>query len=246
MKPSTRILQPPRLTLYQFNINISVICTFIQANVYHAYQLVRANNVPPENIITFATDDIANNRRNPYKGRVFHDYKHEDVYNGVVIDYRGKDVSPKMFERVLKGDETLERRGKKVLKSGRDDYLFIYYTGHGSPYEISFPKHNLDAGKFNKLLGHLYSNQKYRKMVIYMDACLSGSIFVGVLPSDVGIYATTSANANEDSFAQFCEDPQFSVCLATEFSYAWITDSQSVSYMKTVLEKPMSFGWAIR
>ncbi|KER19486.1 hypothetical protein T265_11756 [Opisthorchis viverrini] len=36
-----------------------------QADVYHAYQLVRKNNVPPENIITFAYDDIANNPSSP-------------------------------------------------------------------------------------------------------------------------------------------------------------------------------------
>ncbi|KER20769.1 hypothetical protein T265_10756 [Opisthorchis viverrini] len=197
-----------------------------QANVYHAYQVVRANNVPPENIITFAVDDIANNRSNPFKGSVFHDYRHEDVYNGVVIDYRDKDVNPKMFEKVLKGDKTLERQGKKVLNSGRDDYVFIYYTGHGLPYEISFPSENLDAAEFNKLLIYLYSNYKYKKMVLYMDACRSGSIFQGMLPSEVGIYATTSAKDNEDSFAEFCEDSRISVCLATEFSYAWITDSQ--------------------
>ncbi|KER19803.1 hypothetical protein T265_15452, partial [Opisthorchis viverrini] len=32
-----------------------------QADVCRAYQVVRENNVPPENIITFAYDDVANN-----------------------------------------------------------------------------------------------------------------------------------------------------------------------------------------
>ncbi|KER19340.1 hypothetical protein T265_15574, partial [Opisthorchis viverrini] len=32
-----------------------------QADVYHAYQIVRQNNVPAQNIITLAYDDIANN-----------------------------------------------------------------------------------------------------------------------------------------------------------------------------------------
>ncbi|KER18931.1 hypothetical protein T265_12094 [Opisthorchis viverrini] len=64
-----------------------------QADVYHAYQVVRKHKVPAKNIITFAFDDITNNPKNPFKGKVFHDYEHEDVYKGVVIDYRGK-VSP--------------------------------------------------------------------------------------------------------------------------------------------------------
>jgi hypothetical protein len=32
---------------------------------------------------------------------------------------------------MLKGDSKLEKRDKKVLKSGPNDHVFIYYFGHG-------------------------------------------------------------------------------------------------------------------
>ncbi|KER18696.1 hypothetical protein T265_15884, partial [Opisthorchis viverrini] len=86
---SACLLWPPYPTLPVI-INSRVICVLIQADVFHAYQLVRKNNVPAKNIITFAYDDIASNPKNPFKGKVFHDYEHRDVYNGVEIDYRGK------------------------------------------------------------------------------------------------------------------------------------------------------------
>ncbi|KER18880.1 hypothetical protein T265_15773, partial [Opisthorchis viverrini] len=74
---------------------------------------------------------------------------------------------------------------------------------------------------------HAYMDKyKYKKMVLYMDACFSGSIFQDILPSNVRIYATTSARDNEESYATFCNDKRIKDCPATEFSYAWITDSQ--------------------
>ncbi|KER22437.1 hypothetical protein T265_14859 [Opisthorchis viverrini] len=196
-----------------------------QADVFHAYQVVRKNKVPPENIITFAYDDIANNpkclaamlhegrtnagvlpgfssldrrgweakvgleprnSRNPFKGKVFHDYEHEDVYMGVVIDYRGKDVKRDIFLDVLKGDKKLEKTGKKVLKSGRDDNVFIFYSGHGGISLITFLEEDLYATELNDTLAYMYSKKKYNKLVLYVDACYSGSMFEDVLPTNMG------------------------------------------------------------
>ncbi|KER21597.1 hypothetical protein T265_10113 [Opisthorchis viverrini] len=208
-----------------------------QANVFHAYHVLRANKIPAENIITFAYDDIAKNPKNPFPGQVFNDYEHEDVYKGVVIDYRGKDVKPDIFRKVLEGDEKLEKEGKKVLKSGPDDNVFIYFTGHGTRYYINFPEEDLHAVKLNDILGNMYLNKRYNKLVFYMDACYSGSLFRDLLPADVGIYATTSANENEESLSVFCNDKRIGVCLATEYSYAWITDSEYNDLKKRTLDQ---------
>ncbi|KER23283.1 hypothetical protein T265_08796 [Opisthorchis viverrini] len=179
-----------------------------QADVFDAYHVVRKNNVPAENIITFAYDDIANNPRNPFKGQVFHDCMHEDVYQGVVIDYRGKDVTRDNFVKVSKGDEKLAANKKKVLKCGPDDNVFIFYSGHGLVSRISLVA------------------EEYNKLVLYVEACYSGSLFRNILPRNVGIYVTTSAKENEQSWSIFCDEKYFDVCLASEYAYAWIGDSQ--------------------
>lgn len=36
---------------------------FIQADICHAYQIIRGNGIPEENIITMMVDDIAYNSR---------------------------------------------------------------------------------------------------------------------------------------------------------------------------------------
>ncbi|KER21601.1 hypothetical protein T265_10116 [Opisthorchis viverrini] len=157
-----------------------------QADVYHAYRVVRANKVPAENVITFAYDDIANNPKNPFKGKVFHEYEHEDVYNGVVIDYRGKDVTRDNFVKVLKADKQLEANNKKVLKSpynsftdsridtqdrgycpslpgrfcsfrGPNDNVFIFFSGHGATSVIAFQEEYMYAMELNDTLAYMYS-----------------------------------------------------------------------------------------
>ena len=84
-----------------------------QSDVFHAYHILRNHGMPAEQIITFAYDDIANNRRNPFPGKVFNKPDGPDVYEGVVIDYKGANVTPEKFVAVLTGDETVA--GGKVL-----------------------------------------------------------------------------------------------------------------------------------
>ncbi|KER19469.1 hypothetical protein T265_15530 [Opisthorchis viverrini] len=156
-----------------------------QADVYRAYQIVRKNKVPVENIITFAYDDIANNPKNPFKGKVFYDYRHKDVYNGLVIDYRG----------------------------------------------IMYAMELMDT------LAYMHSKKMFNKLVLYVEACNSGSMFRNVLPSNVGIYVTTSSKEGEASFSIYCDDKDIDVCLANDFSYAWLSDSDHFDIKRRTLEQ---------
>jgi len=42
-----------------------------QSDVFHAYQILKKNGFTQDRIITFAYDDIAQNIKNPIKGKVF-------------------------------------------------------------------------------------------------------------------------------------------------------------------------------
>ena len=69
-----------------------------------------------------------------------------------------------------------------------------------------------------------------RKKVIYLEACESGSIFEGLLPSNINIYATTASNASEDSFAEYCpgnfpaSPDEVGSCLGDVYSVSWLED----------------------
>jgi len=66
--------------------------------------------------------------------------------------------------------------------------------------------------------------------VFYLEACESGSIFEGLLPEGLNIYATTAANAEESSWGTYCPGenpsppPEYETCLGDLYSVAWMED----------------------
>ena len=70
-------------------------------------------------------------------------------------------------------------------------------------------------------------------MVIYIEACESGSMFSGLLPSNINVYATTAANPTESSWAAYCypEDEisgkHINSCMGDVYSITWMEDSDA-------------------
>merc|ERR1712243_64305 len=195
-----------------------------QADVSHAYQILRNNGVPQENIITMMYDDIANNRRNPTPGVIINEPKGKDVYGGVVIDYKGRDVSPDIFTKVLTGKATNAGTGK-VLTSGPNDHVFINFVDHGAVGLLAFPSANLYADDLQKIFNEMYENGKYGKLVMYTEACESGSMYDKHLTSSMNIYVTTAANAKESSYACYY-DSHRDAYLGDVYSVKWMHDSE--------------------
>lgn len=105
-----------------------------QADVCHAYQILRKGGLKEENIIVFMYDDIANNSDNPRPGTIINHPNGKDVYAGVPKDYTGDNVNVNNFLAVLLGDKSSVKGGSgKVVDSGPNDHIFIYYSDHGGP-----------------------------------------------------------------------------------------------------------------
>lgn len=100
-----------------------------------------------------AYDDIANNSENPNKGKMFNKPTEKgtegvDVYDGCMIDYKGKDVTPENYLAIIQGkkDEVTGGNGK-VLMSGADDTVFLNFADHGATGLIAFPSKYLYSDK---------------------------------------------------------------------------------------------------
>ena len=82
----------------------------------------------------------------------------------------------------------------KTLKSGPNDNVFVYFTDHGAKviitktfshldmiycYQglVAFGENLLKATELNKAIKDMYDAKKYKKMVFYVEACESGSMF---------------------------------------------------------------------
>ncbi|THD18685.1 Peptidase C13 family protein [Fasciola hepatica] len=113
-----------------------------------------------------------------------------------------------------------------MIFCGPEDNVFIYFSDHGSPNTIEFPSGELSAKQLNETLAYMNKARLYKKMVIYIEACYSGSMFRRILPENIDILAVTAAHEDESSWATFCDDPKIDTCLADEFSYQWMTDTE--------------------
>lgn len=206
-----------------------------QADICHAYQILRRGGLKEENIVVFMYDDIAYDEENPYPGTIINHPQGRDVYAGVPKDYTGDDVTVNNFFAALLGNKTLLTGGSgKVVESGPNDRIFIYYSDHGGPGVLGMPlPPYLYADDFVQVLKKKHDAGSYREMVIYVEACESGSIFEGLLPTDLNIYVTTASNAEENSWGTYCPGmdspppPEYDTCLGDLYSVAWMEDSES-------------------
>ncbi|CAF1171667.1 unnamed protein product [Rotaria magnacalcarata] len=197
-----------------------------QADVCHAYQILHNNSIPDSNIIVMMYDDIAHNRDNPTKGIIINHPNGNDVYHDVPHDYTGKSVTPTNFINVLIGNkQALKGIGSgKVLESGPDDNVFIYFADHGAVGLVAFPSGVLYAKDFNDTITKMYNQKKYKQMVIYIEACESGSMLENILLNNINIYATTASNSAESSYACYFDEKR-QTYLGDLYSVVWMEDT---------------------
>jgi legumain len=227
-----------------------------QADTCHAYQVLHKHGIADSNIVVFMYDDLAQNPQNPTKGVVVNHPDGGDVYKGVPHDYNGKDVTPTNFINVLLGDKAAMKGigSGKVVESGPDDDVFIFYTDHGAVGLVAFPTGVLYAKDLIKTLETMHTQNKYKELVIYIEACESGSMLENILKPNINIYGTTASNAEESSYACYY-DAKRGTYLGDVYSVNWMEDSDveqlntetlfqqfSVVKQKTTTSHVMQYG----
>jgi legumain len=213
-----------------------------QADIAHAYQVLKKAGVPTDKIVTFMYDDIANSPNNPHPGKIINNPQAEDVYAGINIDYKGEDVTAVNFLAALAGNkQALQGVGSgKVVDSGADDEVFVYFADHGGPGILGMPQGQpyLYAKDLVSTLQAKAANNGFKQLTFYVEACESGSIFDGLLPANLNIYVVTAANPNESSWGYYCPGmtpappAEYDTCLGDLFSIAFLEDCD-VSNLKT-------------
>jgi len=208
-----------------------------QADVCHAYQIVHAHGVPDDHIIVMMYDDIAYNKENPTPGKIINHPNGTDVYHGVPKDYVCGSVRPDIFLQVLKGEKVDGAFGTgKTLNSGPKDNVFVYFADHGAKGLVAFGQDVLKATALNQAIKDMHAAKKYNKMVFYVEACESGSMFKGLLDPNLNVFATTASNATTSSFACYFDKAR-KTFLGDVYSIKWLEDSDKENIEKETLEE---------
>lgn len=102
---------------------------------------------------------------------------------------------------VLKGEATTN--GGRVLETNENSKVFVFFSDHGAPGLIAFPNQYLYADDLQSAFDDMIENKKFKEMVVYIEACESGSMFPN-LRSDTKIYGVTASDATQSSWASYC------------------------------------------
>nr|XP_027188394.1 vacuolar-processing enzyme-like [Cicer arietinum] len=139
-----------------------------QANVCHAYQVLKSGGLKDENIIVMMFDDIAYHPKNPKRGVIMNRPNGPNVYRGVPKDYTGNNVNPRNFFAVLSGNKSATIGGSgKVLNTNSHDSIFIYMSGHGAVHVFGLiNKGDIWAADLVNALKKKHAALAYKKMVV--------------------------------------------------------------------------------
>lgn len=220
-----------------------------QADVAHAYQVLRRGGIKDDRIIVLMYDDVAHSESNPHPGQLFNAPGGPDVYAGITIDYSHASVTAETFLAVLAGNASgvpppSRHSSGRVLQAGPQDKVFVYYSDHGAPGILGMPSGPfLYADQLHAVLTRRSKQNGFKEMVIYIEACESGSIFEGLLEDKLGIYATTAANGRESSWGTYCPGmypappSEFGTCLGDLYSVAWMENADEADLTLETLKK---------
>lgn len=200
-----------------------------QADICNSFQMLRKQGIPESNIIVMMYDDIATNSQNPNKGSIVNCYGCPNVYPGVPKDYTGDTVTAENFLKILRGEDMKGIGSGKTLKSGPNDNIFVFYSDHGGPGIIAMPVGPFVYAKdLMSTFQHMKEKKMYKKMVFYLEACESGSMFNNLLPADWNIYAATASNPFQSSYA--CDyDAKYKAFLNDCWSRNFMNDTMAHS-----------------
>jgi len=186
-----------------------------------------------------AYDDIATSDENPFPGKIFNepdDGQGQDVYAGCELDYTGDAVTPENFAGVLLGNAT-----GRVLESTSDDNVFVFYVDHGAPGFIEFPNDEvMHAQQFQQVLTEMKKKKLFKNLLIYIEACESGSLMEGFSLSNV--YAVTAVGPTVPSLGTYCgyeasiNGTQINSCLGDLFAVMWMQYVEEEDGSRTLQE----------
>lgn len=145
-------------------------------------------------------------------------------------------MNAEMFMAVMMGDKK-GANGGKVLRSTIEDNVFLFFVDHGAPGILAFPgpdeKHPFSffyADQLMDTLEYMYTHRMFKEMVIYVEACEAGSMFVD-MPDDMNIYVMTASDEEVSSWAIYCDEEaiidgkDLGTCLGDLFSINWMADT---------------------
>ena len=136
----------------------------------------------------------------------------------IEIDYRGLDVNPEAFIRVLTGNHLATTTKSQMLMTNENSTILIFLTGHGGNEFFKFhDQEELSAQDIAIALKYMEIKKRYKKILFIADTCQASTLFNYI--KSPNIITIGSSRKDENSWA-YISDPTIRVPLIDRFSYS--------------------------
>jgi len=117
--------------------------------------------------------------------------------------------------------------------------VFVYFADHGAKGLVAFGEAVLKSTTLQATIKKMHSEKRYGKLVFYIEACESGSMFEGLLDKNMSVFATTASNATTSSYACYFDIARRTF-LGDVYSIKWLEDSDKENLDSWTLEDQYS------
>ena len=204
-----------------------------QADVLNVYQMLKSYGWDDDHIILIISDEIADNDKNTFKGKVSVSTYGKNLYEGAAIDYSTDSLTVSDIRDIMLGKSS--QHLPTVLNTTDETNVLLFWSGHGCLAEVQKENGFVWRNKqdtftdkqFRSTLEQMNSERRYRKMLLLLEPCFSRNMAAQTdgLPGILGI---ASAGYSESSFADF----------HSAELHIWMSDRFSNNLVNTLSEKP--------
>ena len=176
-----------------------------QADALDIYRMLKKAGYPDDHIVLITEDDLAYNPENPHPGVVHVLPEGENLYQGVVNDYKISQLTPEDLGNILSG--TVTERTPEVVHGSKNTNVLFFWSGHGLDDNLmAWADDSVTSGQIRSMLEGAQGN--YRKLLFVMESCYSGSVgeYCCGFP---GLLTLTACSPGEKSHADVLEGTTF-------------------------------------
>eukprot|EP01041_Mallomonas_annulata_P007227 gene7227-14741_t len=145
------------------------------ANTLSVYILIKKLGIPDRNIILMNANDALSDPRNPLVGRIYNipdNLESNIIDDRFEVDYRGDEVNPDSFSRVLTGHHYHTTSPSKRLDLNNNSNILIYITGHGGNEFMKFHDYEeFSAQDFSYIIHEMHIKKRFNEILIISDTC---------------------------------------------------------------------------
>lgn len=207
-----------------------------QAAAASAYQYFISHGVPKKNIIVFMSTSVAQDEKNPFKGKLYSMTSSPavDQMEGVEVEYSGGEVTANRVLNVLAGNSF---SGKRVLRSNFLDTVYLAIFEYGAPGVITLPKDAIFGVDLADTISIMHDKKMFKELVISVDGKGTEYLFQGLDLKALHVRFSSPYTQNLENRNIFCpphdivNGRSIGSCLSTEYSYInWNYGTQLPSF----------------